>query len=170
MAIICIDTPIIIWGALPSDGIITNLDKIIKSKQLLRYLDKENHNVILPTIVIGESLVKIPEEKHDEIIVQLRELGPPVTYTLRAARIFASFFASGARKRIFSEIHQETGATRVSLKADLLIAATAKAHSASKLYTDDSGFVKLNELLHGIEVIHIDDFELPPEQLSFFED
>ena len=170
MAIICIDTPIIIQGALPADDKLIDSGKVNKSKQLLNHLDSEKHKVILPTIVIGESLVKIPEEKHDEIIVQLRELGPPVTYTLKAAKIFASIFALRSRKGIFRSILQDNNSTRASLKADLMIAATAKAHSATKLYTIDSDFVKLKKLLEGIEVIHIDEFEPPPKQLSFLED
>ncbi len=147
MAKVCIDTQLLIAGFLPSEHVNSDPKLITVASELMEDIAKENSNVLIPTIVIGEILAGIPASEHNTTIAQLRRLGPSVTYTIRSAKSFARMYSHQDRKTVFEAIRTKTDISKESLKVDLMIAATAESHKATILYTYDDKFEKLMQLL-----------------------
>ena len=96
--------------------------------------------MVVPSVVIGEFLVKVPVEKHQEVQAVLEKRFQIVPYDAVAAACAA---------RIFQE-HKNSGASRGNvprdiLKADIQILATAVTRKVVKLYTHDGDLAKLAE-------------------------
>lgn len=71
MTLVCLDTHIVQWGVLRRTSDPGQQHLVDKSAALIRFIDKNNDRVILPSIVIGELLVPIPQEEHSEVLSRL---------------------------------------------------------------------------------------------------
>ena len=139
MSSACIDNHILIWG-IRKEATPGQEPMILRAELFLKYLEESKTTVVVPSVVIGEFLVKVPVEKHQEVQDVLEKRFQIVPYDAVAAACAA---------RIFQE-HKTSGANRGNvsrdiLKADIQILATAVTRKIGKLYTHDGDLAKLAE-------------------------
>ena len=122
----------------------------------------------MPSPVVAEVLVKIPDDEHDEFVRRLVRDFIVVDFDLRAARKFAQIRFRSLSPEARQEIRERhPDATRRELDADTMILATALAHGASRLYTNDGRFKSLANLVDDpIEIMILDKLDLQGEQFS----
>ena len=130
----CIDNHILIWG-IRKEATPGQEPMILRAELFLKYLEEVNITVIVPSVVIGEFLVKVPVEKHQEVQGVLEKRFQIVPYDAAAAACAAKIFQeqkhSGASKGNF---------TRDILKADIQILATAVTRKiGSAVHTEGPG-------------------------------
>ncbi len=66
MKTVCLDTHILIWG-IKEESSPGQENMIPKAKLFLKWLDDNGIMAIIPSVVIGELLMPVPPEKHDEV-------------------------------------------------------------------------------------------------------
>ena len=146
MTIVCIDTQILSFGLIktPPKG---HEHLVNHAAEFLKWIEKQQYRVIVPTIVVSELLTAVPEENHVSILKLFERDWLIVDFDLRAARQFANMRGDHIRKnRLHHMIDpNRPGATREALKADVMIIATAIAHNADIIYTHDRNLLKLAE-------------------------
>lgn len=130
---------------------------------LIECLSRASETVIIPTPVISEVLTRAGEAapKYLEILDKQKSI-KIVPFDQRAA-IETSLIL---RKNL---PYPSGGDPRVKMKFDIMIFATAKVYSASKIYSDDGDMKHLGEKYH-IPVLGIADISLPSDlsQLNMF--
>jgi predicted nucleic acid-binding protein len=139
MSSACLDNHILIWG-IRKEATPGQEPMILRAELFLKYLEKAETVVVVPSVVIGEFLVKVPAEKHQEVQAVLEKRFQIVPYDGAAAACAA---------KIFQE-HKNSGVSRGStsrdiLKADIQILATAITRKVGRLYTHDGELAKLAE-------------------------
>lgn len=158
----CIDSQILIWGIKKqsSDG---QEDMIKRAEHFFRWVDKEKHDILIPTVVIAEILAPEPKEKYSEYMDQINEnfmIGEFNTMcAIRYADLLYGKFGD------LKQLMHNNGIRKEKMKADFMVLATALAYKAKTLYTNDQGLLKIAK--GHIQVANIP--ELPPEQLELFD-
>lgn len=145
MNVVCLDTQILQWGVMKKESKTQNSQKLIdRATYFIDWLDQQSVSIILPSFVVGELLVTVPEREHPRVLNLLDEDWMIVDYDLRAAQQFAVMRYNQALKQIMNDIRQGNPyATRRQLIADIMIIATAIVNGASKIYSHDSDFINL---------------------------
>jgi len=145
-------------GAHPDD-----VDKVERTRALLRYLDEQEKIILLPTPVITECLW--PVEVHSRAAV----LNAINKFMIGAFDLEASVKCAEMMHAITpaeKEFKKDKGITKAQMKFDYMIAAIAIVNEAECIYSEDEG---LNTFCNG----HIDVWPIPPElpeQGSLFND
>jgi len=141
---VCIDTHILIW-ALRGEATSGQEGKIIQAKQLLKNIEKEKSTVIIPAIAVGEASIGVPVQRREQFINDICQICRVVPYDKVACSFYASFFGENRqhlqKKDLMEDVH--VGYNRRAIHADSMILATALAHNASVLYTDDVQLSKI---------------------------
>ena len=103
-----------------------------RARILIRQLTDDKATVIVPTVVVAELLVPIAPEKHGGFIHELRQrfVCPPLD--LQAAAFAASLW------REHRKLSPKEQIKRTTLKADVLIVATAYLAGARVFYSHDA--------------------------------
>lgn len=169
MTVVCLDTQIVIWkfqSTLNQHWRPEHQLHIDKSVALVNFLESKDFQVLLPSPVVGEALVKISDDEQDEYVSRLVRDFIVVDFDLRAARKFAQIrfrrLSTEARQAI-KERHPD--ATRRELDADTMILSTAIVNGAAKLYTNNGRFKFLAQLVSDpIKIKLLDKLDLPGEQ------
>lgn len=165
MTVVCLDTQIVQWGVLRRASDQGQQHLVDRSTALLELIEKNNDSVILPSIVVGELLVPVPLEEQGEVLKRLRNEWIVVDYDSFAALQFARMRHGRPTAETLKELQKtDPSATRNELIADTMIAATALAHRATRVYTNDRRF--RNSAGNYIEITLLDEVDLPDEQLG----
>jgi predicted nucleic acid-binding protein len=111
-----------------------------RAKILLRQLDDDKATIIVPTVVVAELLVPLRPAQHGEFIAELRRrfFCPPLE--LQAAALAAELW------RKHRGLPKSQQAKRTTLKADVLIIATARVAGASIFYSHEPKCRRLAKL------------------------
>lgn len=160
--IYCVDSQILIWGIKKqcTEG---QENKIEKAMHFFKKVDEEQHQILIPTIVIAEILAPEPREKHSmymEVINDNFMIGEFNTMcAIRYAHILHDKFDD------LKKFAHDNGIRREKMKADFMVLATALAYGADTLYTNDKGLTKFAN-----PYIHVSDLpNLPPKQTELFQ-
>jgi succinate dehydrogenase hydrophobic anchor subunit len=144
MALVCLDTQIIQWGAMRTVSDSGSQPMIARAYDFILWLTQQNTTVILPSLIVGELLVPIPPEEHNRVLAQLSSDWMIVDFDLKAALLFAQMRYDKAIKQVMDDIRKhDPYATRKQLIADVMIIATAITHSAEKIYSHNDNFLSL---------------------------
>ena len=162
--LVCLDTHILIWGV-KEEAEAGQEEMIDKAKRFLAHLEKDGINMLIPSIVVAEFLMRIPPELHTTIINLLSKgfMIPP--FDARASAIFAAIWQDRQEKKIIEDLLKNHHAKREELKADCMIVATAISRNAHILYTHDNKLMKF-----AAGKINVSDIPNIPEQRVLFED
>ncbi len=136
MSTITVDTNILIWGV---RGVSTpgQESRIPVCRRLFEWLQERQERVVLTADCVEEYLVYgNPDQISTELAI-LQERFIILDYN-------AACWMKSAEIRLHSNFVKKIKdinplATRVSIKADVRIVATALAHKVEKIYSDDSG-------------------------------
>jgi predicted nucleic acid-binding protein len=143
MRIVCLDTQVLYWGiigkATPGQEAI-----IPRARDFLVALtaDGDTH-IVIPSIVVGELLAFVPEAEQADVLLRLQTDWLIVDFDARAALIFGQMRANKFVQEQFQTMRVDPAATRRALIADCLIIATAIAHDAEVLYSDDRALLRM---------------------------
>jgi predicted nucleic acid-binding protein len=154
--LVCLDTHILIWG-IKEEASPERVEMIPRAKYLFSEFTKAHTKALIPSVVIGEFLLRIPASMHITVLNLMREIFITAPYDLQAAARFASLWQERSANNLIKDLQDELQATRAELRADCMIVATAITHKASCIYSHDR---KLKAFAgNAISVI-----ELPREQ------
>jgi hypothetical protein len=144
MDFVCLDTQILIWGVKrqSEEG---QEEMIKKAISFFKWLDKNDINSIIPTVVIGELLIRVPSEKHNEVISFFQKNFIIGSYDIAAASCFAKIWRDKKEDGTFDGMHSPPNSTRTKLKADCQIVAIAITKKASCIYSYDKDVEKFGE-------------------------
>lgn len=167
---ICFDTTPLIWGMQDTDPDPAMQMNIERTKAYLAFLAEQKEQIIIPTPVLAEYLVKIPAEDHVNHITQLRDLFLVYPFDERAASLAALLRTQTTFRSVVDQIsinhNMSFESARQIVKVDAMIVAIAVTRGASKLITDDKGMRALAcDLIEAIPVPHIDRQLKLPDQL-----
>ncbi len=133
MAAVCFDTMVLIWAAQEH---ITGPSKLMaeKAQALVDKLTAAKTTIIIPSIVVGEALLKIPDDEVVRFMQRLQRRFMIVPYDFAAARRFASLWLE---RKNHPEILAQKGVpgSRTMLRADGMIVATALHNRCTAIYT-----------------------------------
>ena len=136
MDLVCLDTHILIWG-IKEEATPDRVEMIPRAKYFFSELTKAKTKALVPSVVIGEFLLKIPASAHVTVLNLMRETFITAPYDLQAAARFAALWQERSEGNFIKRLQDELGATRAELRADCMIVATALAQNASCIYSHD---------------------------------
>ena len=152
---VCLDTNIVIWGIL-REGKIEDGLKQKKAAHLLQILQQQNDRVLLPSIVLAETVAKMPAQNRPEVVSQLSSACEIVPFDAGAALEFSAVRSVGMKMR-------SREFPRKEITLDSLIVAICKWQGVQILYTDDSKLGRLAECFMQVRGLP----DIPEEQGSF---
>lgn len=140
-----IDTMVLIWGMQEAHAGSPRAGQDVpdmrrRAEILIQELSEQNEQIVVPTVMVAELLVKIDPRKHGDFIAVLqgRFFCPP--FDLRAGSVAAALWQK------HKQLPQSQQLARSILKADVLIVATAKVAGATTFYSHEPKCRKLAEL------------------------
>lgn len=142
--LVCVDTQVLIWG-IKQESNSGQEQRIDDTLAFLKKLDEDGDKVLVPSVALGEMLVNASEERRGELNAYVVEVFRIVDYDAQAALIFARLYQKYLNDRRSVESNQRPShlQNRHKMKADLMIIATALAHQADIICSDDDGVRKL---------------------------
>lgn len=157
---VCLDTNILIWG-IQNKASAGQEQMLERTRLFLKDLDESKAKVIIPSLVIGELLMKVPHDKHDAVLKHVSSRFMVASYDMAAASYFAKIWQDKKDDKQIQLMRDNGSITRAELKADYQIVAIAVSSGASCIYSYDK---KLKQFADG----HIAVKELPemPQQMS----
>lgn len=163
--ICCIDTQIYIWGGKQecTSGQEEFRDRAI---HLFNLLDVNKDHIMLPQIVVAESLAIEPLEKHAVILDKISKTCITSDFDARCALQYAHLFTN--RMEELKKTAIEIGVDNERMKIDHLIIATAMVHGANCIYSHDKGIKTFGQRYIEVKELPL----LPPPkfvQQSIFE-
>lgn len=133
--IVSLDTMTLVW-AIRKKG---PSDKVTHARYLFQHLEKDNAQIVIPSVVIAEYVVPLKNRKErEEVIARMGDRFLIAPFDAKDAALAAQLWSEGRKEREM----QKKGA-RVLLKADALIIATAFGHGARIFYTDDDDCLRM---------------------------
>jgi predicted nucleic acid-binding protein len=156
--IVCVDTHILIWG-IQQQAVSSQTNMVERTVNFLHWLQNERQTVIVPSPVLAEFLMRIPQDDHDNITreIQSRFIVPP--FDVVTASKFAQIWQLNKNNGLPSE-----NGGRDKVKTDSMIVAVAVVNKAKILYSEDPGLQKFAKGFvetRGIPIV--------PRQLTFNE-
>ena len=117
----------------------TDAEKRRRTLVLLNELSEKKATIIVPTIIVAELLIPLPAEEHGNFLGQLEKYFFCPPFDLRACGLAAELWIKHRSQPEGDRIN------RVTLKADVMIIATAKSAGATVFYSHDKKCRKLAE-------------------------
>lgn len=160
MSLVCFDSMFVVWGI--KREVTPQTDEYIKRTiHVMRQCEANGDTIIVPSIVLGEVLSSIPEDKQSDFMRAFEQKVNIAPYDVRAALRFSRMWNGQHRER-------DRRYTRAETKADYMIAAVAVVNGCRCIYSNDQGLKRFAE--SSIPVIRTDDIIIPPEQLGLLSD
>ena len=133
--LITVDTNLLIWGvrAVCTSG---QEEMIPRSEAFLDWIDQENHKLALTATTVAEYLVGATAATRESELRILQARYPILPFDAKAAVIAGRLRDD---KTFQQSLCNEYDKSRVVVKADIQIVATAKAHGVNVVYSNDRG-------------------------------
>ena len=140
--IVCIDSNVAIWG-IKEQG---NTSDIDKTRIFLEQLDANKIQVLVPTIVIAEILVKEMPQKHPVYLKVISENFIVGDFNMAVAQVYGDLV--GLKLPELKKL-KDSGQTisNDKVKFDYAIAATAIFYGATCIYTTDGDYSLIKSVI-----------------------
>lgn len=160
------DTQILSWAIIGKA--VRGTEQLIPlAVDFMKWLEKQDTNIIVPSIVIGELLIPVPKEDQISVLTQFNKDWIIVDYDLRAATIFAQLRREHMIQTRFKELRNlYVDSTKKELSADVMIIAAAIAHGAGKIYSSDKKLISLAQASGMIEAENFQEVSFQRSLLS----
>ncbi len=153
--VVAVDTMTLIWGV-RKDG---PDEKIKYAGYLFKELDRDEAQIIIPSVVLCEYLTQVPNgDERDRTAAALSDRFHIAPFDARDAVLAAELWHDGKASRKMAQ----PGA-RACLRSDTFIVATAVTHGAREFYTED-------EDCRSMASRHLNAKRLPRIASSLYED
>lgn len=140
MALVCLDTHILIWGVQKTSRQ-PQSEMILQTTKLLKYLDDHQIKAIIPAVVLSEFLMAIPAPHLETYLTQMTKKFLIAPYDAMAAVEFAKIWQAKQAAHTIQSLKNEEF-SKSHLKVDTMIIATALTQNASCIYSHDPGLKK----------------------------
>jgi predicted nucleic acid-binding protein len=137
--IICIDTHVAIWG-IKNQCEPHDIDKLERARLFFEELDKKKIQVLIPTIVIAEILVKEPFEKQVVFVDTISKNFLVGNLDIPVAMEYARLLRKNEGATI--DTLEQDKIRKDKMKFDHVVIATAIIHGANCIYSYDDGLKK----------------------------
>ena len=160
--IYCIDSHTFIW-AIKKQADAHDIHRLKEAEKFLKWVKDGKHQIILPTIVLAETLIREPLENHADILKEAYRTCMVVNFDERCALKYGELLrmdnwvkANGIRKDNYIR--------REKMKVDHMILCCALVNGATGIFTEDDDLIKFAES-------HIKVLSMPKiaEQTAIFE-
>lgn len=144
---VCIDTDILGWFVKKEASDIQKAN-IEKSEFLFKWFEEKKINVVIPSIVVAETLSNVLEEfKREEICDYINDNFEVLQFDIISARIFAEIQIGKAKKReALSEYRAKNEVPKCKMKNDWNIASIALSNNCDAIFSNNKkDFVKFLE-------------------------
>lgn len=135
--VVCIDTHILIWGV-QRRAKSSQEAMIERTINFLDWLQNEQQAVVVPTPVLTEFLMKIPQSDHNKITREIESRFIVLPYDAAAASMNAHIWQTNKNYGLHSELDD-----RDRIKTDSMIVAVAVVNGVKILYSEDLGLQKI---------------------------
>jgi predicted nucleic acid-binding protein len=137
MSKVALDTHILIWGVqgTANEG---QEHKIQLAKSLIQNLEEDDAAVLVPSIVVGEFLLGLPEEKHKEAISIINSYFQVADYNALSSARAAEAFKQSADDGLYDTLKQSPGVVRQEIMVDHHIVGCMVSHDVDVLFSEDS--------------------------------
>jgi predicted nucleic acid-binding protein len=143
---VALDTMILIWGLQiagskrgnPRYQQLTEMQQ--RAAILLDVLEEKKEEIIVPTVTASELLVKVELAEHGNYLAEMQKRFFLPHFDLAAAALAAELWQKHAT------LSKDERIARKTLKADVMIVATAKVAGATAFYSHESKCRKLAEM------------------------
>jgi predicted nucleic acid-binding protein len=134
--ICCIDAHTFIWGLKEKcdEGDEHLMNRAI---YLFKWIDENKHQVMIPTVVLGEVLSSEPLDRYPVILDKIKKTFILADFDQRASVKYAQLFTNNIED--LKKIANEIGVDRQKMKIDHLIVACALVGGAKCIFSLDKG-------------------------------
>lgn len=142
--LVCLDNHILIWGV-RQEATPGQEDMIRRTGLFLQFLEKKNAQIIIPSVVVGEFLLGVSFENHQKVMEVLDKRFQIAPYDTAAALIAAELWIEKNKGSggVSDELKQGLqDSSKIKLRDDCKIVATAIKCRADCLYSEDEGVKK----------------------------
>lgn len=158
MQLVCLDTHILIWG-IKEEASEGQENMIPIAKAFFKEADlKENLQIQIPSIVVGEFLMRIPPDLHITVMNLLQTSFQIPPFDLASASAFATIWQG--KERLRNSLKDEI--SREKMKVDCQIVAIATTHTADCIFSHDKyltkfaeGYIRVKELPKKLEQMEL---------------
>lgn len=147
--VFCIDSHIFVWG-IKKQASDHELHRIDEARDFLQWIDRNDHTLMVPSVVIAECLSQEPIESHASILKIVYETCMVVNFDERAAMKYAEILNQDKWKAA-KEKAKQNGIARELMKIDYQIVACALANGANRIYSYDEGLRKFADGLIDVQ-------------------
>lgn len=151
MRLVCLDNHVLIWG-IKEEATEGQESMIPRAKAFIESLDNPDYSVLIPTIVIGEFLMRIPVDMHATVMNLFNRSFIVAPFDMIAASKFAEIWQTKKAQEVINEL-VKSGKTREELKVDRMIVAIAVSREAECIYSHDEalkifaqGYIAVKEI------------------------
>jgi hypothetical protein len=155
--IVCLDSHIIVWG-IKEEATPGQENMIPKAKLFFAWLDEQKHDVIIPSVVVGELLMRVPATEHEKVTQFFEKRFRVPSFDLMCASKYAEIWQKRNEDKTIDFLKKKMNATREEIKADCQIVAIAIVQKAQCIYSYDDklkkfaeGFIEVRQMPHLID-------------------
>lgn len=141
--IYCIDSHNFIWCVKKQAD---ELDKyrLEEAEMFMHHIDKYKHQLMVPSIVLAECLIREPEDNHIQIISEAKKRFMVVDFDTRCALKYGELlrldnFIAAKKMAKDNDIRRE------KMKLDHMIVSCALVHGAKAIYSSDDDVIKFSK-------------------------
>lgn len=131
---VAIDTMALVWGVAQKGT--PQLRK--RAKWLFTNLEREGARIIVPSVVAAEYLTSVKDSDKSNVLSAMSMRFFIAPFDVKCANLASMLWKSGSPGRKKGKM-----GSRICLRADTLIVATAKTYGAQHFYSGDEGCRKL---------------------------
>ncbi len=131
----CIDSNTFIWGikkqAEPADE-----HRLSEALALIKWIDDSKHQMLLPTVVLAECLIREPEERHPEIMAEAYKRFIVADFDSRCALKYGELLRL-EKWELAKGAAREHDIRREKMKLDHMIICCALVNGAKGIFSND---------------------------------
>jgi len=142
MAVVFLDTNIVLWGILGQSKP-DQKGMIPKAKYLFEDLSKKHHDVHISSVTLAEVLCGIPANKQHIVREAISKHLMVIPFDTLAAKHYGLLWREMKDNGTYCVLQEEFSMIRREFVADCMILGTAISRHASMLYTNDKKLKKL---------------------------
>ena len=164
MSFVYLDTHILVWG-IKKESTVGQEQMIPRAQHFLSWLEQNSIEVAIPSVVLGELLLRVPIHRHAEVYADVAERSFIVhPYDALAAVKAAQVWISARDSGLIEDMLLDSGVSRGSIRADCQIVGIALSRHGIGIYSHDAGLKRLAEG----HILVLEMPELPAKQASLF--
>lgn len=135
--IYCIDSHTFIW-AVKKQADVHDQHMIEEARILMEWIDQSNHQIMVPTIVLAECLIREPEINHAPIIEAANRHFIVADFDSRCSLKYGQLLRLD-KWQTAKAVSKTNDIRREKMKLDHMIIATALVHGADGVFSCDEG-------------------------------